>query len=132
RSGDLAAARAEDERLLAMSRPHPLARPLKAFIERLEKAPGKPDGGVDPASSARPEGPPAGAPGASPSTTPVAPGPVRRAPEPEHERVPDDYVAPGGTIDTSDLPGVRPPPTASPGAPAPDIDTSDLPGVKHE
>ncbi|WP_437832810.1 zinc-ribbon domain-containing protein [Sorangium sp. So ce1153] len=132
RSGDLAAARAEDERLLAMSRPHPLARPLKAFIERLEKAPGKPDGGVDPAPSARPEGPPAGAPGASPSTTPVAPGPVRRAPEPEHERVPDDYVAPGGTIDTSDLPGVRPPPTASPGAPAPDIDTSDLPGVKHE
>ncbi|XYH97623.1 zinc-ribbon domain-containing protein [Sorangium sp. So ce1128] len=133
RSGDLAAARTENERLLAMSRPHPLARPLKAFIERLEKAPGKLDGGVDPAPSARVEGPPAGAPDPTPpSTTPVAPGPVRRGPEPDDERVPDDYVAPGGTIDTSDLPGVRPPPTASPGAPAPEIDTSDLPGIKHE
>ncbi|WP_437967279.1 zinc-ribbon domain-containing protein [Sorangium sp. So ce260] len=135
RSGDLAAARAENERLLAMSKPHPLARPLRAFIDRLEKAPDKPDkpsGGAEPASSARPESPPAGAPDPSPSAAPAAPGRVRRGPEPDDGRVPDDYVAPGGTIDTSDLPGVHPPPTASPSTTAPAIDTSDLPGMKHE
>ncbi|WP_437287767.1 zinc-ribbon domain-containing protein [Sorangium sp. So ce406] len=132
RSGDLASARTENDRLLAMSRPHPLAHPLRAFIDRLEKAQSKPDGGAEPASSARGEGPPAGAPDPSPSAAPAAPGRGRRGPEPDDGRVPDDYVAPGGTIDTSDLPGVHPPPTASPGATAPEIDTSDLPGIKHE
>ncbi|WP_437570206.1 zinc-ribbon domain-containing protein [Sorangium sp. So ce542] len=143
RSGDLAAARVENDRLLAMSPPHLLARPLRAFIDRVEKAPDdedKPSGGAGPASSARPESSAAGAPGPSSSAAPGAPGPsssaapgrVRRAPEPDDGRVPDDYVAPGGTIDTSDLPGVHPPPTASPSTTAPVIDTSDLPGIKHE
>ncbi|WP_437547569.1 zinc-ribbon domain-containing protein [Sorangium sp. So ce367] len=142
RSGDLAAARVENERLLATSRPHPLARPLRAFIDRLEKAQGEPGSVAEPASSARAGSPQAGAPPPSPSTSasappaspPAAPGRVRRAPEsePDDGRVPDDYVAPGGTIDTSDLPGVHPPPTAAPGATAPPIDTSDLPGMKHE
>ncbi|KYF68961.1 zinc-ribbon domain-containing protein [Sorangium cellulosum] len=132
RSGDLAEARTENDRLLATSRPHPLAHPLRAFIDRLEKAQSKPDGGPEPASSARGEGPRAGAPDPSPSAAPAAPGRIRRGPAPDDGRVPDDYVAPGGTIDTSDLPGVHPPPTASPGATAPEIDTSDLPGIKHE
>ncbi|WP_437576976.1 zinc-ribbon domain-containing protein [Sorangium sp. So ce887] len=132
RSGDLAAARVENERLLAMSRPHLLARPLRVFIDRIEKAQDKPSGGADPASSARTESPPAGAPDPSPSAAPAPPGRVRRAAEPDDSRVPDDYVAPGGTIDTSDLPGVHPPPTASPSTTAPAIDTSDLPGIKHE
>jgi predicted Zn finger-like uncharacterized protein len=50
-------------------------------------------------------------------------------------RVPDDYVAPGGTPDRSDLPGNTPPkpngtpePTNSPAPPG--VDTSDLPGFK--
>ncbi|WP_437278422.1 zinc-ribbon domain-containing protein [Sorangium sp. So ce375] len=151
RSGDLAAARAENERLLATSRPHLLARPLRAFIDRIEKAQGEPGSGAAPTPSARAESPPTSAPPASPSTAPsappaspstapsappaspsTAPGRGRRAPEPEDGRVPDDYVAPGGTIDTSDLPGVHPPPTAAPRATAPPIDTSDLPGMKHE
>ncbi|WP_441289988.1 zinc-ribbon domain-containing protein [Sorangium sp. KYC3313] len=143
RSGDLAAARAENERLLATSRQHPLARPLRAFIDRLEKAQSEPGSVAEPASSARAESPQPGAPPpspqaaasappASPPAAPAAPVRVRRAPEPDDGRVPDDYVAPGGTIDTSDLPGVHPPPTAAPGATAPPIDTSDLPGMKHD
>lgn len=139
RSGDLAAARAENERLLATSRPHLLARPLRAFIDRLEKAQGEPGSVAEPASSARAESPRAGSPPPSPSTAASAPpasppGRVRRGPEPEPDdgRVPDDYVAPGGAIDTSDLPGVHPPPTATPGATTPPVDTSDLPGMKHE
>ncbi|WP_437876429.1 zinc-ribbon domain-containing protein [Sorangium sp. So ce513] len=137
RSGDLAAARAENESLLGMSRPHPLAHPLRAFIDRLEKAQGKPDGGAAPASSARGAGPAASAAApAAPSAAPAAPVRPRRAPAPDDGRVPDDYVAPGsapgGVIDTSDLPGIHVPPTASPGATAPEIDTSDLPGIKHE
>ncbi|WP_437296495.1 zinc-ribbon domain-containing protein [Sorangium sp. So ce426] len=137
RSGDLAAARAEDERLLATSRPHPLAHPLRAFIDRLEKAQGEPGSAAEPAPSARAESPPPGAPPPSPKAAASAPpasppARVRRAPEPDDGRVPDDYVAPGGTVDTSDLPGVHPPPTAAPGATAPHIDTSDLPGMKHE
>ncbi|XXX76597.1 zinc-ribbon domain-containing protein [Sorangium sp. So ce134] len=136
RAGDLATARAENDRLLALSPPHLLARPLRAFIDRIEKEQGeqdKPSGGAEPASSARPESPAAGAPGPSAPAAPAAPGRgVRRAPEPDDGRVPDDYVAPGGTIDTSDLPGVHPPPAPSPSATAPVIDTSDLPGIKHE
>ncbi|WP_437733859.1 zinc-ribbon domain-containing protein [Sorangium sp. So ce1335] len=131
RSGDLSLARAENDRLLTMSRPHPLAHPLRAFIDRLEKAPSKPDGGAAPASSARGEGPAAGAPDPSPSAAPAASVRPRRAPAPDDGRVPDDYVAPGGSpIDTSDLPGVHVPPGAT--APQPEIDTSDLPGIKHE
>ncbi|WP_437589549.1 zinc-ribbon domain-containing protein [Sorangium sp. So ce1000] len=143
RSGDFAAARAENDRLLATSRQHLLARPLRAFIDRIEKAQGEPGSGAEPAPSARAESPPASAPppspsaapsapAASPSTSPGAPGRPRRGPEPEDGRVPDDYVAPGGAIDTSDLPGVHPPPTAAPGATAPAIDTSDLPGTNHD
>ncbi|WP_437713869.1 zinc-ribbon domain-containing protein [Sorangium sp. So ce448] len=142
RSGDLAAARAENERLLATSRQHPLARPLRAFIDRIEKAQGEPGSVAEPASSARAGSPQAGAPppspkaaaSAPPASPSAAPGRPRRAPESELDdgRVPDDYVAPGGAIDTSDLPGVHPPPTAAPGATAPPIDTSDLPGMKHE
>ncbi|WP_437634499.1 zinc-ribbon domain-containing protein [Sorangium sp. So ce854] len=137
RSGDLAAARAENESLLGMSRPHPLGHPLRAFIDRLEKARGTPDGGAAPASSARGEGPAAGSAAPAPSPAPAAPAaPVRPRRAPDDGRVPDDYVAPGGApggvIDTSDLPGIHVPPTASPGATAPEIDTSDLPGIKHE
>ncbi|WP_159398030.1 zinc-ribbon domain-containing protein [Sorangium cellulosum] len=131
RSGDLAAARVENERLLAMGRPHPLARSLRAFLDRLEKekAQSKPDRGAEPASSARPESPAPAAPDPVPPAAPVRP---RRGPDPGDGRVPDDYVAPGGTIDTSDLPGVHPPPAAQPSPTPPEIDTSDLPGIKHE
>ncbi|WP_437675605.1 zinc-ribbon domain-containing protein [Sorangium sp. So ce131] len=129
RSGDLAAARDENERLLAMGRPHPLARALRAFLDRLEKAQSKPDGGAAPAPSARPGSP---APAAPDPVQPPAPARPRRGPEPDEGRVPDDYVAPGGTIDTSDLPGVHTPPAAQPSPTPPEIDTSDLPGIKHE
>ncbi|AUX27338.1 hypothetical protein SOCEGT47_079250 [Sorangium cellulosum] len=137
RSGDLAAARAENERLLAMSRPHPLAHALRAFLDRLDKAEGKPSGDAAPAPGGRPQGPaPAGAPGPGPSATPATPAPtpaprrIRRAPAPDDGRVPDDYVAPGGIIDTSDLPGIHPP--SPPSTTAPEIDTSDLPGINDE
>jgi predicted Zn finger-like uncharacterized protein len=140
RAGDVAGAKAEHERLVAMSRPHPLARALRVFIERLEKTQGKLGGDAGAAAPGA---------GASPSTVKTAPRspsspeageasadptPGTRSPERPHDgRVPDDYVAPGGTIDTSDLPGVGPPPTTPSPPPAKtpsSVDTSDLPGSK--
>lgn len=155
RSGDLAGARAEHERLAALGRPHPLTAALLIFIERQEG--GQPAGskpaGAGPAQSAAVE--------ATAGPVPGSPRPGRRSgEEPGSERVSDDYVVPNREPDTSDLPGAAtsapmataaPPATAAPTAtptgtptaahsatPAPTsatpppIDTSDLPGFKHE
>jgi predicted Zn finger-like uncharacterized protein len=142
RSGELIGARAELDRLFAMRRQHPLARPLRSFLESHEKG------------RARAAGDAAGSPGASAGGGPTsaAQGNVRSQPTPaaggpssgrvprgldadaEDGRVPDDYVAPGGIIDTSDLPGVHAPSTAPPSASksSPQVDTSDLPGSGHD
>jgi hypothetical protein len=136
RSGDLAGARTEHERLAGMSRPHPLAPALGAFIDRIEKAqpagrkPNERAAASAEASAARPA-PTKATKSSSPSKDPEDDG-----------RVPDDYVAPnqGVPVDTSDLPGAHPPPSPSPPSPSapatttpkPEIDTSDLPGFKHE
>lgn len=138
RSGDLAAAKAEYERLSVASRPHPLAPALRAFIERLERA--------APAGRAS-----AGAGGAQAPRPAPAGGSRPRRPADDDGRIPDDYVAPdqGAPVDTSDLGGAHAPapaptpapapetapapaPAPAPSAPAPAIDTSDLPGFKHE
>jgi hypothetical protein len=148
RSGDLAGARVEQERLASMTRPHPLAATLRVFIERQE---GQPAG----AKSASPA---TGAASASPgaASTPATRGPQKPGrpggAEDGDDRVPEGFGVPTGTIDASDLPGHAPPapsPTAAPGStaaprptmtPAPgpasttpsQVDTSDLPGFKHE
>lgn len=122
RSGDLPAARTENERLAALPRPHPLLRPLRAFLTRETAA------ATDASASASAKAPDAKAP-------PSVAGRDREPSNPGGRSVPDDYVAPNGAIDTSDLPGVKPTPgttsrpTPPPGAP-PGIDTSDLPGFK--
>lgn len=144
RAGDFAGARAEHGRLVAMSRPHPLARALLVFIDRLEKALGKPTGSAVTANPAASAGagirvePRLPLPEAVEAPPPADPPRGARPPEPSQEgRVPDDYVAPGGTIDTSDLPGLHPVPAPKP-APSPpptkepsavDPSASDLTGV---
>ncbi|EYF01458.1 zinc-ribbon domain-containing protein [Chondromyces apiculatus] len=130
RAGDSPAARAEYERLVASSRPHPLAPALRAFIERLEPT-GKPldppvravsDAGVGDAA----------VPGSAPTTGRLQ----HQSPQVNEGRVPDDYVAPdqNSPAEAADLPGAAPPPaaSASPGAAPPTVDTSDLPGFNHE
>jgi predicted Zn finger-like uncharacterized protein len=68
--------------------------------------------------------------GSAPSPPPPSGGGRR------HEDATPDIAIPspppqGGHIDTSDLPGVKPPPKApEPSGPPPGIDTSDLPGLK--
>jgi len=138
RSGDLATARAEHERLAAAARPHTLAPALRAFIERLEaESPAARGGGAKDRDAG------AGTAGGARAAPPAA-GERPRAPRAPTEdgRVPDDYVAPdqGVPVDTSDLPGHAPPASSAPASapapasstPPPEIDTSDLPGIKNE
>jgi predicted Zn finger-like uncharacterized protein len=122
RSGDLPAARAENERLATLPRPHPLLRQLRAFLAREVSA--VPDASAS-VSAKAPDA----------KTPPSVAGRDREPANVGSKSVPDDYVAPNGAIDTSDLPGVKPTPGTTsrpappPGAP-PGVDTSDLPGFK--
>jgi hypothetical protein len=140
RSGDVAGAKAEIERLAALPRPHPLLGTLKLYVARMDKATDAP---AD--SSARPA--------AGKASAAVAPGPLPRDPkpsgggavEPKPPPAPEGPLVPTGPIDTSDLPGVKvpvapPPSTGAPPSPPPSpsptpavppgVDTSDLPGFK--
>jgi predicted Zn finger-like uncharacterized protein len=116
KSGNVAGARAEHERLAEFKRPHPLVAALRAFIGRLEKGDGgidvaklpdnKPDRG-DSKPERKREAPPA-APAAPAAPRPKSEPRATASPtaRPADGRVPDDYVAPGaGHVDTSDLPG---------------------------
>jgi predicted Zn finger-like uncharacterized protein len=134
RSGDATAAKAELDRLDDLPRPYPLLRPLRAFVTREPSA--------APESSAK-AGPKASA-SALPSATPVAAAPPRDKPPTDIPRPPVDKPSvgtppPSQPIDTSDLPGVKPPPRATVDTPPPPppppivppgVDTSDLPGFK--
>lgn len=141
RSGDVTAAKAELERIVALPRPHPLVRPMRAFVNRESgavpeasgsAAAGKPPPGKATATAAttkdRPEDPPSSG----------RPWPTNDEPTPPPPPV-------GSPIDTSDLPGIKAPPpapptTAPPTAAVPPtptppptpagVDTSDLPGFK--
>ena len=144
RSGDVAAAKAELERMIALPRPHALVRPLRAFVSREGGAPAVPEASGSAAAGKQPPGK-APAPGARDrSLEPSDPAPRPRDETP----TPTPTPPPGGHIDTSDLPGVKPvpppavtndtptpAPTATP-TPAPTstvpagVDTSDLPGFK--
>jgi predicted Zn finger-like uncharacterized protein len=152
RSRDYPGAEAELGRLAELPRPHPLASALRAYIARTEKS----DANALPDVSAKPSagaGKPPASPGASP--TPPAPPPVPREPkerehpapvEPRPAPPPDEPSPspPSGPVDTTDLPGVKappsPPPPSTGAAPAPPpvptstvppgVDTSDLPGFK--
>jgi predicted Zn finger-like uncharacterized protein len=132
RSGDGGAARAELERLSALPRPHPLLRPLRAFVMHEPVAP-EPSGKASarPAASAAPAvPPPTGAARDKPVDAPRPPidKPIAGNPPPSHP------------VDTGDLPGLKLPPkvtsdlpTAPPPPPPivpPGVDTSDLPGFK--
>ncbi|AKT36676.1 zinc-ribbon domain-containing protein [Chondromyces crocatus] len=147
RSGDLAAARAEYERLVASGRRNPLAPALKAFLDRLDSSPALPatmgDAGVPDAAESGMQAP-AGGPreGRASDGAAVDPSPsgrlLQRGAWNDEGRVPDDYVAPdqGAAVEVSDLPGVAPP-AASAGAAAngsspAEIDTSDLSGSNYE
>jgi predicted Zn finger-like uncharacterized protein len=136
RSGDVTGAKAEHERLAAMSRPHPLTGALRAFIDRGGEAAARPAGSA--------ERPSAGAPTVAAAAPPPPTRPTGGTKPPRgstgDDRVPDDFVVPNQGVDTSDLPGAAPPPThttsAAPApAPAPTsttpppVDTSDLPGI---
>jgi predicted Zn finger-like uncharacterized protein len=140
RSGDAAAARAELERLSDLPRPHPLLRPLRAFVTREPAAP-------DASAKAGPKASASAAPVAPPSIAHDKPADVPRPPIDKPVDVPRPPVdkpvvgnpPPSHTIDTSDLPGIKPPPpkatadTPPPPPPPivpPGVDTSDLPGFK--
>ena len=108
RSGDAAGAKVELDQLAALPRPHPLVRLLRAFVARGDKDAGKtveiselPDAAGKPSPPKDDGAPP---PKRSGGTSGAGPG--------DDGRVPDDYVAPGEKIDTSDLPG-HPPSTAT-------------------
>ncbi|MEZ4296481.1 MAG: zinc-ribbon domain-containing protein [Polyangiaceae bacterium] len=147
-SGDVAGAKAEHDRLAALSRPHPLTAALLGFMARMDTdAPAAATSASAEASAA-----PSAAPTAEPATTAAGTAPPSTGASPPSAgtgtfsdgRVPDDYVAPGaGTVDVSDMKNHPPPPPHGPTtapAPAPTtapspqpsappgVDTSDLPG----
>ena len=135
RSGDVPAAKAELERIVALPRPHALVRPMRAFVNREVVVAPEPSGSA--AAGKPPAGKATGAPTAK--DRPVDPPSGARPPPIDEPTPPPTPV--GGHIDTSDLPGVpgakAPPPTAAtPGTPPPPpptpagVDTSDLPGFK--
>lgn len=147
RSGDVTTAKAELERMIALPRPHALVRPLRAFVSRESGAVPEASGSV--AAGKQPPGT-ATAPSAGPRERPVEP-PVTN-PRPPRDEPTTPTPPAGGTIDTSDLPGIKAPPTPTAtsdtptpttaptptAAPAPTptstvpagVDTSDLPGFK--
>lgn len=122
RSGALADARAELDRLAALPKPHPLVQTLRVFVDRLDKEAGK----VVDASQL----PDARRPGPAATAGPVGPG-TGKPPRGDDGRVPDDYVWPGA----SDTPAVKTPPPATGAATAaptatpapPPVETSDIP-----
>ena len=142
RSGDVTAAKAELERIVALPRPHALVRPMRAFVNR-ESGVAVPEPSGSAAAGKAPAGKATATAAAIAKDRPVDPPPSGR-PWPTNDEPPTPTPPPGGHIDTSDLPGVKPPPptTATPGttaAPPPTptppptpagVDTSDLPGFK--
>lgn len=146
RSGDVTAAKAELERIISLPRPHPLVRPIRAFVSR--------EGGAAPeasGSAAAGKQPPSkgAAPSAGTKDRPVDPPSGNNSKPPRDEPTPTPPPTPvGGPIDTTDLPGIKappvavtadtppsPPPTAAPTPPPTSttpagVDTSDLPGFK--
>ena len=141
-SGDYGGAKAEHDRLAALSRPHPLTAMLLAFMARIETE--RPAASAPPVAAGG-----AKSTGAAPATTPpqttgTGAG-AGTGTKPPGGRIADDYVAPNaGSVDVSDMnnhPPHQPAPTAteapapapSPGpasgsVTAPAVDTSDLPG----
>ena len=148
RSGDVTTAKAELERMIALPRPHALVRPLRAFVSRESGA--VPEASGSAAAGKTPPGK-ATAPSAGARERPVEPSVTNPRP-PRDEPTPPTPV--GGPIDTSDLPGIKAPPSAPTtndaptptptAAPTPTptpttaptsttpagVDTSDLPGFK--
>ena len=145
RSGDAAAAKAELDRMISLPRPHPLVRPLRAFVSREAGVAAEPSGLATAGKAPLGKGP---MPGAGTRDRPVDP-PSGGNPRPPHD---DPPMPPTptvvGPVDTSDLPGIKPPPptatvdtppktppTAAPTPPPTStvpagVDTSDLPGFK--
>ena len=145
RSGDVTAAKAELERMISLPRPHPLVRPMRAFVNREAGVAADPSG-----SAAAGKAPPGKGvtPTAGTKDRPVDPPSGGNARPPREEPTPPTSPV-GGPIDTSDLPGVKPPPPTAatvdtPPTPPPiatptpppastvpaGVDTSDLPGFK--
>ncbi|MEP7120871.1 MAG: zinc-ribbon domain-containing protein [Byssovorax sp.] len=142
RSGDVTAAKAELDRIIGLARPHPLVRPMRAFVTREASAAAEPSGS---AAAGKPAPGKGALPGSGAKDHPIDP------PSGGNTRSGHDEPTPpaGGTVDTSDLPGTKtPPPTAAtvdtPPTPTPTaaptppptstvpagVDTSDLPGFK--
>jgi hypothetical protein len=145
RSGDATAAKAELDRMIGLARPHPLVRPMRAFVTREAGAAAEPSGSAAAGKPALGKGP---LPGSGPRDRPIDP-PSSGNPRPTRDDPPTPTPPSGSTVDTSDLPSVKPPPpTAATGdtpptppptaAPTPPptppvpagVDTSDLPGFK--
>jgi predicted Zn finger-like uncharacterized protein len=150
RAGDGPGARSELDRLGALPRPHPLVGALKLFVARsganidptaLPDASAKPAAGKPSASAVVPGPMPGQREPREPRERPAAPErPFREPPTPE------PHTPAVGPVDTSDLPGVKAPPTPPPTPTAtqaptppptptappvpPGVDTSDLPGFK--
>jgi predicted Zn finger-like uncharacterized protein len=129
RSGDLAGAKSEIERLRGLPRPHPLVGALTSFVARSEKtfdvsalpdASSKADGGK-PTPSAIPSAAPVAPTTHEPRERPSAPEPRERPSAPiERPSTPEPPASPpNGAIDTSDLPGVKAPPAPPPTGNAP-------------
>jgi hypothetical protein len=140
RSGDVAASKAELERLAALPKPHPLLGALRAFVGRSSS---NIDPGSLPDASAKLDAgkPAAAAPVAAGAHAPREPRerPTQYEPrEPRERPVAEERPPASGPVDTSDLPGVHapaPPPGPAPAPapttpPPPGVDTSDLPGFK--
>jgi predicted Zn finger-like uncharacterized protein len=145
RSGDATAAKAELDRMIGLARPHPLVRPMRAFVTREAGAAAEPSGSAAAGKPALGKGP---LPGSGPRDRPIDP-PSSGNPRPTRDDPPTPTPPSGSPVDTSDLPSVKPPPpTAATGdtpptptptaAPTPPptppvpagVDTSDLPGFK--
>jgi predicted Zn finger-like uncharacterized protein len=123
RSGALADAKTELDRLAALPRSHPLVAPLTAFLQRADK-----DGKVvdvgslpDATRAKRPDPPAADAARPKDAPTPAEGKPAaptdKKAPRPG-DRVPDDYVWPG-YADDKPAPSAPSAPPAATGQPAP-------------
>jgi predicted Zn finger-like uncharacterized protein len=147
RSGDGAAAKAELERMVSLPRPHPLLRPMRAFVTREGGATPEPSGSAAAGKAPLGKG---SLPSAGGKDRPVDP-PSGAGTRPTRDEPTPPTPPAGGTVDTTDLPGVKPPPptaatgdtpptpppTAAKAPPPPPtattpagVDTSDLPGFK--
>jgi hypothetical protein len=143
RSGDVTAAKAELDRIIGLSRPHPLVRPMRAFVTREAAAAAEPSGS---AAAGKPAPGKGALPGSGNKDRPIDP-PSGGTTRPSHDEPPTPPA--GGPVDTTDLPSVKTPPPAAatvdtPPTPTPTaaptpppastvpagVDTSDLPGFK--